>query len=59
MEISALFPDCSLLTLLIVSALAFIAGFIDAVVGGGGLIQIPALLVTFPNNSLPTLFGNK
>lgn len=57
MEISALFPDCSLLTLLIVSALAFIAGFIDAIVGGGGLIQIPALLVTFPNNSLPTLFG--
>ena len=33
------------------------AGFIDAVVGGGGLIQLPALLVTLPNASLPTIFG--
>ena len=33
------------------------AGFIDAVVGGGGLIQLPALLVTLPNSPLPTVFG--
>jgi len=33
------------------------AGFIDAVVGGGGLIQLPALLVTLPNSPLPTIFG--
>jgi uncharacterized membrane protein YfcA len=37
--------------------LAFVAGFIDAVVGGGGLIQIPALLIQFPHYPLPTLFG--
>ena len=27
---------------------AYIAGLVDAVVGGGGLIQIPALFATFP-----------
>lgn len=31
---------------------AFLAGFIDSVVGGGGLIQLPALLVLLPS-SLP------
>ncbi|MDP4225125.1 MAG: TSUP family transporter, partial [Bacteroidota bacterium] len=36
---------------------AFAAGFIDSVVGGGGLIQIPALLINLPNYSLTTLFG--
>lgn len=57
MDISAFFSDYSLLTLLILAILAFIAGFIDAVVGGGGLIQLPALLVTLPNAPLPTIFG--
>ena len=57
MEFSGLFAEYSLLTLLILSVLSFTAGFIDAVVGGGGLIQIPALLVTLPHTSLPTLFG--
>lgn len=36
---------------------AFCAGFVDAVVGGGGLIQIPALFAAFPNASPATLFG--
>jgi len=57
MDISGIFSDYSLFTLLILSVLAFIAGFIDAVVGGGGLIQLPALLVTLPNSPLPTIFG--
>lgn len=57
MELSGLFAEYTLITLLLLSALAFIAGFIDAVVGGGGLIQLPALLVTLPNTSLPTIFG--
>ena len=30
------------------SALAFVAGLVDSVVGGGGLIQVPALLVLLP-----------
>ena len=57
MDFSTLFADYTLLTLLIVSALAFIAGFIDAVVGGGGLIQLPALLITLPSSPVPTIFG--
>ncbi|SMC75815.1 TSUP family transporter [Polynucleobacter kasalickyi] len=38
-------------------ALAFIAGFIDSIVGGGGLIQVPALFVAFPGETPATLFG--
>lgn len=37
--------------------LAFMAGFIDAVVGGGGLVQIPALLIAFPNLPVASIFG--
>ena len=33
------------------------AGFVDAVVGGGGLIQIPALFTAFPAASPASLFG--
>ncbi len=36
---------------------AFIAGFIDAVVGGGGLVQTPALLFTLPKYPVATLLG--
>lgn len=36
---------------------AFLAGFVDAVVGGGGLIQVPALLVLMPQVPVATLFG--
>lgn len=32
---------------------AFAAGWIDAVVGGGGLIQLPALLIGLPANTPP------
>lgn len=36
---------------------ALFAGFVDAVVGGGGLIQIPALLAGFPAETPARLFG--
>lgn len=36
---------------------ALFAGFIDAVAGGGGLIQVPTLLVTLPGESPATIFG--
>lgn len=36
---------------------AFVAGLIDSVVGGGGLIQIPALFTALPNTMPATLFG--
>ena len=36
---------------------AFLAGLVDAVVGGGGLIQIPLLFSVFPKEVPATLFG--
>jgi uncharacterized protein len=33
------------------------AGFIDAIVGGGGLVQLPALFVILPQIAIPTLLG--
>jgi uncharacterized membrane protein YfcA len=36
---------------------AFLAGLVDAVVGGGGLIQIPALFSALPHTGAATLFG--
>lgn len=42
-------PDPTTLALLALAALA--AGFVDAVVGGGGLIQLPALVLGLPGAS--------
>jgi uncharacterized protein len=36
---------------------AFLAGFIDAVAGGGGLVQVPALFVLMPTVPAATLLG--
>ena len=36
---------------------AFTAGAIDAAVGGGGLIQIPALMGALPHTATATIFG--
>jgi uncharacterized membrane protein YfcA len=36
---------------------AFFAGFVDAVVGGGGLIQLPALLAAYPQVAPASLFA--
>ena len=36
---------------------AFLAGFIDAIVGGGGLVQLPALFSVYPKEIPATLFG--
>jgi uncharacterized protein len=44
-------------TIVLLGVAAFIAGFVDAVVGGGGLIQLPALLILFPHIAIATLFG--
>jgi uncharacterized membrane protein YfcA len=40
--------DPSLWTLVLLAGAALLAGWVDAVVGGGGLIQLPALLVGLP-----------
>lgn len=42
---------------LLLGVAAFMAGFVDAVVGGGGLVQIPALFSAFPSATPATLFG--
>lgn len=43
--------------LFILCLFAFLAGFIDSIVGGGGLIQLPALMVVLPHTAIPFLFG--
>ncbi|GAB3238836.1 TSUP family transporter [Glycomyces halotolerans] len=47
--------DPSLIALLVAAAL--FAGWVDAVVGGGGLVSLPALMVAFPNAPVATLLG--
>jgi len=36
---------------------AFFAGFIDAIAGGGGLVQLPSLMLLGPAADLPVLLG--
>jgi uncharacterized membrane protein YfcA len=46
------------LTLGLLILAAFVAGWVDAVVGGGGLIQLPALLIGLPDTTPPaTVLG--
>ena len=42
---------------LLMCLFSLLAGFIDAVVGGGGLIQLPAILILMPGVPFPTLLG--
>jgi hypothetical protein len=43
--------------LLLVTLASVLAGFVDAIVGGGGLILVPALFAVFPAAAPATLFG--
>ena len=43
--------------LLFASLASLMAGFVDAIVGGGGLILVPALFAIFPTTHPATLFG--
>ncbi len=43
--------------LIMLLAAALFAGFVDAVAGGGGLIQVPTLLMALPAESPATVFG--
>jgi uncharacterized protein len=49
--------EVSGLTIAALSGFAFLAGFIDAIVGGGGLIQLPALFVLMPGFPPATVLG--
>lgn len=60
MEIINLLTDqlgLPLSTIILIIFVSFSAGFVDAVVGGGGLIMVPGLLTLLPNINIPTLFG--
>jgi uncharacterized membrane protein YfcA len=57
MDFLNIFTDYGTVVIISLVMLSFVAGFIDAVVGGGGLIQIPALLISLPKTPLPTIFG--
>jgi uncharacterized membrane protein YfcA len=37
--------------------IAFLAGLVDAIAGGGGLIQIPGLFLLFPHTAVVSLLG--
>ncbi len=43
--------------LIVVAAASLLAGFVDSIVGGGGLVLVPALFATFPSTHPATLFG--
>jgi len=44
--------------LVFVSFASLLAGFVDAIVGGGGLILVPALFAAYPSAHPATLFGS-
>lgn len=43
--------------LVLLCIVSFLAGFIDSIVGGGGLLQTPAMLIILPQYPIATLFG--
>ena len=43
--------------ILLLCLFSLLAGFIDSVVGGGGLIQIPAMLILLPGAPVATILG--
>lgn len=58
-------PEITLYLLVLLFLAAFLAGFVDAIAGGGGLITVPAMLIaglppldTLATNKLQSLFGS-
>jgi len=47
----------SALTFLFLALASGFAGFVDAVAGGGGLVQLPALLIGISNKPIPMILG--
>ena len=43
--------------IIILCVASFVAGFVDAIVGGGGLIQTPVALIALPNLSVASIIG--
>lgn len=54
------FGDLTVLGVVFLGAAAFLAGAVDAIVGGGGLIQLPAMLLLMPGGeAIHSLATNK
>jgi uncharacterized membrane protein YfcA len=51
------FHDISVATGLFLLAASFFAGFVDSIAGGGGLIQLPALLIGLPKSETAEVLG--
>jgi uncharacterized membrane protein YfcA len=51
------FHDISIATGLFLLAASFFAGFVDSIAGGGGLIQLPALLIGLPKSETAEVLG--
>jgi uncharacterized protein len=43
--------------LLLMCCAALLAGFVDSIVGGGGLVQVPALFILYPHFDIPRIIG--
>jgi uncharacterized membrane protein YfcA len=61
---NAILPDIALHLFLLLCAAAFLAGFVDSIAGGGGLITVPAMLIagipplqTLGTNKVQSVFG--
>ena len=50
--------DLPLMNLIVLVCAALLAGLIDAIMGGGGMIQVPALFAVFPGLAPATLLSS-
>ena len=57
MNLLELFSQHDISILIILAIASLFAGFIDAVVGGGGLIQTPAAFILMPAQNVATIIG--
>jgi uncharacterized membrane protein YfcA len=51
------FAELSLATGLFLLSASFLAGFVDSIAGGGGIVQLPALLIGLPNSPTAEVLG--
>jgi uncharacterized membrane protein YfcA len=51
------FHDISVTTGIFLLAASFFAGFVDSIAGGGGLVQLPALLIGLPKSETAEVLG--
>jgi len=57
LDFVSIFSEFGAFTIIALILCSTAAGFIDSIVGGGGLIQLPGTFILFPKAPIPTLFG--